>query len=271
MLAAAQGAKGLILLGDPQQLDQPLKGVHPSGADASALGHVLGEHATLSPERGLFLPETWRMHPEICSYISEVFYEGKLHSKDGLDKQRVNAKGIFGGTGLRFLPSVHHGNSNESIEEADLIAKMITELFAQKPTWVDRNGETHALGPDGVLVITPYNAQVAAIRARVPAGVHVGTVDKFQGQEAPIAIYSFATSSAAEAPRGMEFLYSKNRLNVAVSRAKCVSVVVASPELFRVDCKTPRQMELANAVCRFAEVVGAPKTTEPKGNKRVFV
>lgn len=254
VLACAQGANGVVLLGDPQQLNQPLKGVHPTGADASALGHVLGEHKTLDAESGIFLAETWRMHPEVCSYISDAFYESKLHARSDLSNQRVNAEGLFGGVGLRLVKVEHRGNTNASPEEATTIGTLVRELLASNATWTNKVGLAAPIEAKDILVITPYNAQVAELRKHLPGGVAVGTVDKFQGQEAPIVLYSLASSSPEDAPRGMEFLYSKNRLNVALSRAKCVSVVVASPELFRVRCKTPRQMELANAFCRLWEI-----------------
>src|SRR5262245_1430677 len=133
-------------------------------------------------------------------------------------------------------------------------------MFAAKATWVDRHGEEKPITLDDIVVITPYNAQVFEIQQCLPSA-RVGTVDKFQGQEAPIAIYSMATSSHSDAPRGMEFLYSLNRLNVAPSRAKCVSILVASPQIFEAECRAPRQMQLANAFCRFFEIA-TPLTVE---------
>lgn len=124
-----------------------------------------------------------------------------------------------------------------------------------QPHWVDRDGKKHSVTPDDILIITPYNAQVFEIQKRLP-GARVGTVDKFQGQEAPIAIYSMATSTYADAPRGMEFLYSLNRFNVATSRARCLSILVSSPQIFEAECRTPRQIQLANAFCRFLEIAG---------------
>ena len=147
----------------------------------------------------------------------------------------------------------HSGQSSDSPEEAGELADLVHALMDVKPTYTDPTGLVHPLGAPDVLVITPYNAQVRAIRVVLP-DFRVGTVDKFQGQEAPISIYSMATSSGAEAPRGMEFLYSLNRLNVATSRAQCLAVVVASPALIRVRCLTPRQMRLANALARLVEV-----------------
>jgi superfamily I DNA and/or RNA helicase len=121
-------------------------------------------------------------------------------------------------------------------------------------TWTNKNRITKALRPEDILVVAPYNAQVAALADKLPQGVRIGTIDKFQGQQAPVVFYSMTTSAPEDAPRGMEFLYSLNRLNVATSRAQCVAVIVASPALFQVQCKTPRQIELANACCRYLEI-----------------
>ncbi len=253
-LAVCQAARSLVLLGDPRQLDQPIQGVHPPGADVSALGHLLGESPTVDPSRGVFLDRTWRMHPEVCAFTSEQFYEGRLGTRRELSRQTVQGPGPLAGQGLRYVPVVHAGNSNASAEEAVQVAALIRELLDAGATWVDRNGVPHPLTLQDMLVVAPYNAHVAALQAALPDGARVGTVDKFQGQEAPIVLYSMATSSAADAPRGMEFLYSLHRLNVATSRARCVAAIVASPALLTPDCRTPEQMRLANPFCRFLEL-----------------
>lgn len=253
VLAVSQACRALVLLGDPQQLEQPIQGSHPEGTDVSALDHVLGDAATIGAGQGLFLEETWRLHPDICSFTSELFYEGRLNCRAGLGRQEVRSQGRIRGTGLRILPVVHEGNQNSSLEEAEEIRRLVEETLAAGASWVDRDGRSRPLVIDDVLIIAPYNAQVFEIQRRLPRA-RVGTVDKFQGQEAPIVIYSVTTSSHADAPRGMEFLYSLNRLNVAVSRAKCVCVLVASPAIFEPACTTPRQMELANAFCRYREL-----------------
>ena len=253
VLAVSQAATSCVLLGDPQQLDQPQRGVHPPGVDGSAFRHLLGQHATILPEQGLFLAETQRLHPDVCGFISELFYEGRLLSAAGNEKQKINAKGRLSGTSLRFVAVSHSGNQNESMEEVNEIAKLIRELLDGESTWTDRRGRVSRLTLDDVLVVTPYNAQVSALREALPKGAHVGTVDKFQGQQAPVIFYSMATSTAADAPRGMEFLYSSNRLNVAISRAQCIAVLVASPALFEMECKSPEQIALANAFCSFLE------------------
>ncbi|MEK7216622.1 MAG: AAA domain-containing protein, partial [Chloroflexota bacterium] len=249
-LAASLAATNLVLLGDPQQLDQPLQGVHPPGAERSALAHILDGHRVMPAHLGLFLDGTWRLHPSICAYTSEVFYEGRLHSRPGRDALDLTGAHPLSGTGIRFLPVLHDGHSNDSPEEAAVIAAQVRRLLTAHPTWTDANGKTKPVTEESLLVITPYNAQVAALRKELP-DLRIGTVDKFQGQEAPIAIYSMATSSPEEAPRGLEFLYSLNRLNVATSRAQCLAVVVASPALLGVRCRTPRQMRLVNALAGF--------------------
>jgi len=253
VLSVAQAGKALVLLGDPQQLDQPMKGSHPEGTDVSALHHLLGGQQTITPDRGLFLDTTWRLHPDVCLFTSEMFYEDRLHSRLGLERQRVNSRGSVSGTGLCFLPVPHEGNKSSSPEEAEVVASLVWSILASVPTWIDRDGREQPVGLADVLVIAPYNAQVFELQERLP-DARIGTVDKFQGQEAPIVIYSMTTSTYADAPRGMEFLYSLNRLNVATSRAQCICVLVASPGVMEAECRTPRQMQLANAYCRYLEL-----------------
>lgn len=202
---------------------------------------------------GLFLEETWRLHPEICAYTSELFYDGKLRSKSGLENQVVKGTGPVSGSGLYFVPVTHSGNQNCSSEEAQVVSRLVRAILAGNATWVDREGKERPIKLDDFVIITSYNAQAFEIQQCLP-GARVGTVDKFQGQEAPIAIYSTATSSHADAPRGMEFLYSLNRLNVATSRAKCLSILVSSSQIFEAECRTPRQIQLVNAFCRYLEM-----------------
>ena len=252
-LAAAPAANSLILLGDPAQLDQVTQGVHPEGSAVSALGHLLDEHKTMPCDRGLFLEATWRMHPEICRFTSEQFYEDRLAARPGLDRQRVEG-GPLSGAGLQFVPVAHEGNQTESPEEADRIKTLVDGLL-ENASWTDDQGVVRRVTADDILVVVPYNDHSALLDRRLGNRVReVGTVDKFQGQEAPIVFYSMATSTPEAAPRGMDFLYSSHRLNVATSRARCLAVVVASPELFLPECKTPTQMRLANAFCRFREM-----------------
>jgi uncharacterized protein len=253
VLAVSQAARTVVLIGDPQQLDEPTQGSHPGGTDVSALAHILGGEQTIRPDHGLFLAETWRLHPSICDFTSELFYADKLKPKVGLELQVIKSSGSVSGSGLRYLPVPHTGNQSSSPEEAKAVSDLVKGLLASGTTWVDADGKDQLLTLDDIMVITPYNAQVLEIQQHMP-GIRIGTVDKFQGQEAPIAIYSTATSSHADAPRGMEFLYSRNRLNVATSRARCMSILVSSPQIFEAECRTPRQIQLANAFCRFLEM-----------------
>lgn len=255
VLAMSQATASVVLLGDPQQLDQPVQGSHPPGAERSALAHVLGDDATIPGERGLFLATTWRLHPALCAFTSEAFYDGRLSPEAHLHVQRLRTTAAgLDGVGPRLIASPSVGGDNESPEEADLVADVARSLVDGRSTWIDQDGVMRRLGWDDVLIVAPYNAQVGAIRRRLPPEARVGTVDKFQGQEAPISLYSMTTSAPELAPRGMDFLYSRHRLNVATSRARCVALVVAAPDLLRVRARAPEQMRLANALCRFVEL-----------------
>ncbi|HET6484889.1 MAG TPA: TM0106 family RecB-like putative nuclease [Spirochaetia bacterium] len=253
-LATARSARNLVLLGDPQQLEQPQRGAHPEGADVSALVHVLGGRKTIPDEAGLFLDETWRLHPGICRFTSEVFYERRLQTRPGLERQGLTGDTPVSGAGLFYVPVEHAGNQNRSMEEVDAIDRLVSSLLGGGVRWTNARGEERPLCDADILVVAPYNAQVTSLINRLPRGVRVGTVDRFQGQEAPVVIYSMTSSSAQDAPRGMSFLFSPNRLNVATSRARCVCILVAAPGLLEPECSSPEQMIWANALCRYREL-----------------
>ena len=253
-LACTCAADALVLLGDPQQLDQPTKGVHPDGVGRSALQHMLGEHKTMPPERGEFLGVTRRLAPSICDFTSECFYEDRLTPLPGLERQVLRGGSRFVGAGLSIVPVEHDGNRNASDEEVAEVVRIVGELLAPGSEWVDERGVAEQLTPTDILIVAPYNAQVSRLLDALPDGPRVGTVDKFQGQEAPVVIYSMATSRPEDAPRGLGFLYSLNRFNVATSRARCLCILVANPRLFEPDCQSPMQMQLANALCRYREL-----------------
>lgn len=260
-VAVSPAASSMVLLGDPQQLDQPRKGSHPDGVDASVLQHVLGEHETIPPDRGIFLPETWRLSPAICAFTSELFYEARLTSKPEQRHQALAGVDGIAGSGLWYVDVEHDGRTSSSDEEVEIVASLVARLTAPGAAWISKDQESAPIGLSDILVVSPFNAQVSRLIDRLPAGARVGTVDKFQGQAAPVVIYSMATSRAEDAPRGMEFLYSLNRLNVATSRAKCAAIVVASPRLYEPECRSPRQMKLANALCRYREMAKPILTT----------
>lgn len=253
-LAVSQAAPNLVLLGDPQQLKQPQRGSHPEGTEVSALEHVLQDHQTIPADRGILLDQTWRMHPAICDFVSELFYEGRLRSLPSLEHQHLSGETEFAGAGLWYVPVSHAGNQSSSPEEVIAVRDIIGQLINGKVLYTDRGGATRPVTAADIKVITPFNAQVSLLTGSMPKEVQIGTVDKFQGQEAPIVLFSMATSRPEDAPRGMEFLYSPNRLNVAVSRARSTFILVASPQLLEPDCRNVRQMQLANAFCRLIEM-----------------
>ena len=253
-IAASRAAKNIVLLGDPQQLEQPQQGSHPEGAGIAALTHLLDGQNTVPEDKGLFLPSTWRLHPDICSFTSEVYYDGRLHSEDGLNAQVIDGPRAPKNSGLYFLPVEHVGNQNRSLEEVAVITKLVSDLLDHPHYWTDKKGKQSRVTIRDILIVAPFNAQVQALAHSLPQGAQVGTVDKFQGQEAPVVIYSMTCSTAADAPRGMSFLYSPNRMNVASSRAKCLSIIVASPELLEPSCDSTDHIRLANGLCRFTEL-----------------
>jgi predicted RecB family nuclease len=253
-VAVSQAATNLVLLGDPQQLKQPQQGSHPEGTEVSALEHILGDQKTIPADRGIFLDVTWRMHPDVCRFVSELFYENRLNSKSGLENQRILGTTKLQGAGLWYVAVDHVGNQSWSMEEVREVDMIARQLCNGQVEWRNEKLEKRTLNESDIKVISPYNAQVSKLAATLPEGIQVGTVDKFQGQEAPVIIFSMASSTPEDAPRGMEFLHSLNRLNVAVSRAKAICILVASPKLFEPDCKNPAQMKLANAFCRYLEL-----------------
>ena len=253
VLAVSQAAKSLVLIGDPQQLERPLKGSHPDGAEKSALEHLLGERKTISGDMGFLLPETWRLHPRVCEFTSDFFYEGRLASREFLRNRVLEGHSWLNGAGLWIVPVLHEGSRNSCAEEVEVVARIVEGLLKPEVKWFYGAGNSRRLKEEDILIVAPYNAQVSDLCARLPK-MRIGTVDKFQGQEAPVVIYSLTTSSPEEAPRGMEFLYSLNRLNVATSRAMTTVILVGSPKLFEPECRTPRQMQLANAFCGYLEM-----------------
>jgi uncharacterized protein len=247
-LAVGTAARNVVFLGDPLQLAQVSQGVHPGGTGCSVLEHLLGDAPTIPPERGVFLERTWRMHPDVCAFISEVVYDNRLEPAPGRERQTL--EGV--GAGIRYIPLEHAGRSQSAPEEAEAIAGAIERLVGR--TFTDADGKSWPLRYEDVLVVAPYNQQVRCLRSALPDAVRVGTVDKFQGQEAPVVFYSTASSSGEEIPRGLEFLFSRNRLNVAISRAQCLAYLVGAPRLLDVRCRTVDQMRLVNALCRLVEL-----------------
>uniref|UniRef100_UPI0040473202 TM0106 family RecB-like putative nuclease n=1 Tax=Yoonia sp. TaxID=2212373 RepID=UPI0040473202 len=246
LVAMGRAARNIVLVGDPRQLPQVIQGAHPEPANLSCLDWMLGEHATVPPDRGIFLPISRRMHPEVCRFISDQVYEGRLASHPDTARQCV-AGTLFPEAGAFWVPVSHEGNAQISMEEVAAIQAATGELL--RGTWTEKDGSTRPMRQTDIIVVAPYNAQVNALRDALPDGIRVGTVDKFQGQEAPVCLVSMTASSAEETSRGMEFLFSLNRINVAVSRAKGLSLVFGAPRLREAKCETVDQMRLVNTLC----------------------
>lgn len=227
-IAVAPAARNLLLLGDPQQLPQVSQGTHAEPVDASALGWLVDGAPTLDPSLGYFLARSWRMHPAVCGPVSRYAYGGRLAPEAVAAKRRLHGRD----PGVHEILVPHRGNATDSPEEAARVVAEIAALLGS--TWFDGTC-TRALGPDDILVVAAYNAQVQMIRRRLAqaglAGVRVGTVDKFQGRQAPVVFFSMAASSVADVPRGISFLLNRNRVNVALSRAQYAAYVVRSPQL----------------------------------------
>ena len=246
MVAMGRAARNIVLVGDPRQLPQVIQGAHPAPANLSCLEWMLGDHATVPADRGIFLAETRRMHPAVCDFISEQVYEGRLASHGDTERQSV-AGTAWPTAGAFWVPVTHDGNAQIAAEEVAAIRGAVEDLL--KGTWSDKDGTARPVTPADIIVVAPYNAQVNALRAGLPSSIRVGTVDKFQGQEAPICLVSMTASSADETARGMEFLLSLNRINVAVSRAKALALVFGSDRLREASCNSIEQMRLVNTLC----------------------
>lgn len=250
MVAMGRCARNIVLVGDPRQLPQVIQGAHPNPANLSCLEWMLGDHATIPPDRGIFLPVSRRMHPDVCGFISRQVYEGRLTSQPDTANQAVRGTGCAE-AGAFWMPVVHDGNAQIAAEEVAAIKATIEDLLSG--SWTDKEGTTRPLDPADIIVVAPYNAQVNALQDALPAAIRVGTVDKFQGQEAPVCLVSMTASSVEETPRGMDFLFSLNRINVAVSRAKGLALVFGAPRLREAKCDTVEQMRLVNTLCALPE------------------
>ncbi len=251
-MAASISASSVILLGDPQQLPQVSQAAHPHGSGSSALAHLLDGDVTIGNDRGVFLDTTWRMHSDVSDFISDMTYEGRLGVDPSCDTQSTEV----GGTGLRWIRATHHECSTSSEEEAQLIAAHIRRLM--NTPWTDQHGRVEKLRPKDFMVVAPYNDQVHQIREvfsshKRLAKIDVGTVDKFQGREAAVVFFSMTTSSSDLMPRTADFLFSRNRLNVAISRARCLAFLTCTESLLSTRAKSVDDMKLIGSLCAFVE------------------
>ncbi len=297
VLAIAPAAPWLVLIGDPQQLEQPIQAAHPDGSAAAALVHFLDCAPTIAADRGIFLAQTFRLAPAICAFTSEMFYQSRLVSAPGLSVQALHfsagaprtapsktatssekrtatstlvhfakvtsddntkhpAPATFAGAGLHLITVAHQRRANLCPEEVSAAAHLVDNLLADG-SFIDRNERMARLRPQDILIVAPYNVQVQALRAEIlptHPGLQIGSVDKFQGREAPVVIYSMCASTVADAPRGLPFLFDLHRLNVATSRAQAAVFLLAAPTLLYPACRTPDHARRANALARYAEM-----------------
>ena len=251
ILAMARSARNIVLVGDPMQLSQPLQGCHPGDSGRSCLEYLIDGHRVVPDHRGIFISVSRRMHPKVCGFISTAVYQDRLGSDASAAGQSLVSRDGTDMVGAGMRAVKHFGRSQVSPEEIDAIIARIAEL--EGATYCDRHGHERPVAPADILVVAPYNAQVNALRAALPAAVRVGTVDRFQGAEAPVCLVSMTTSGGEELPRDIAFLFSLNRINVAVSRAQAAAMVFASPLLLETSCRTVEEMALVNALCVLRE------------------
>jgi predicted RecB family nuclease len=259
-VAVGTSAQNLILIGDQMQLAQPTQGSHPGETGLSCLEYALHGHATIPPEMGVFLGTSRRMHSDVCRFISDALYDGRLHSTPDTARHRVIRNSgstlVTAETGIAWIPVSHDGCTQSSDEECDAIVAIVKELLGRQVVGTD--GATRRMTLTDILIVAPFNMQVNCLRGRLGAGARIGTVDKFQGQEAAVVIVSMCASTLAEAPRGAGFLLSPNRLNVAVSRAQALAIVVGSPELLETRCRSVEEMKLVNLLCHLVQYAEGP-------------
>jgi uncharacterized protein len=255
LVAMSRCTKNIILLGDQMQLGQPTQGSHPAKSGNSILNYLLDNQATIPDSLGIFLPRTYRMHSAVNSFISNAIYEGKLISDPDNDKQIIavpdhSADIITIEAGILFVPVTHTGNTQASDEEIEKIQSIINELLGR--TYTNKINQSMPITLQDILVIAPYNHQVNKLKDALGKNAKIGTVDKFQGQEAPVLIYSLCSSDPYESPRGADFLFDKHRINVAISRAKTLAIIVGSPTLLCGEPSSVHQMKNINVLAMAA-------------------
>jgi uncharacterized protein len=254
-VAVGLAARNLVLVGDQMQLAQVTQGSHPGDTGLSCLEYLLDGHATVPPDLGVLLAHTRRMHPDICRFISDAVYDGRLRNIPETARNRVlrgpDTKLVLAEAGIVWRPVEHDGNRHSSDEECDEIVGLVEELLRRRV--VGEDGVERGMTANDILVVAPFNAQVRCLRPRLDPGIRIGSVDKFQGQEAAVVIVSLCSSTLGDAPRGASFLLDPNRLNVAVSRAKALAIVVGCPDLMDIRCRSVEEMKLVNLLCHLVQ------------------
>ena len=249
-LAMCTATKNIVLIGDQMQLSQPIKGTHPGIAGKSSLEYLLEGYDTIPAEKGIFLNETRRLNKNICEFISSSFYESRLkpHPVTSERYVKLNLDNIKD-EGINFIPMYHENNTQKSIEETDYIKDLIGKIIGKR---CKDNGDTkeRSLDLNDILIVAPFNMQVNNLARNLPINSKVGTIDKFQGQEAKIVFISMTSSDPENIPRNKDFLFSRNRLNVGISRAECTTIILFNPNLLNTSCQKIEEMRLINNFCK---------------------
>ena len=245
-------ARNILLVGDQNQLSQPNRAKHPGDSGLSCLDYVMGEEKVVPANRGVFLATSWRMPPVLTSIVSKLFYKGELKYCTYKSENKIIWEGIK--QGLSFVEVEHYSNASESKEEIDKIEELVNNLTGCQYQIVQKDSGGFSIfkgiiGPDEILITAPYNLQVNRLEDRLSGKARIGTVDRFQGQEAPISIHSLTASDAENAPRGIGFVLDPDRLNVAISRAQCLSIVVGSPNLALGTANSVEGVKQLNILC----------------------
>jgi len=252
-----QATDNIVLVGDQMQLGQPIQGIHPGDSGQSLLEYLLQDKAVVPDHLGVFLDRTWRLHPKICSFISGGVYEGQLHANPSTENRVVRRPdgsdgSILPEAGMVFAPVRHHGNTQSSEEEVERIVQITNGLLGREYTDCDAR-VVGLIGIEDIVFVAPYNMQVRCLREALPDGARVGSVDRFQGQQAPVVIVSMCSSAGDFGSRGIGFVLNKNRLNVAISRAQSLAIVVGDPEIAHTPVGTVEDMQRVNLFCRIME------------------
>jgi len=249
-LAVSTSTKNIVLIGDQMQLSQPIKGTHPGIGGKSSLEYLLEGYDTIPPEKGIFLNETRRLNENICEFVSSSFYDSRLKPHP-ITKERYVQLNLdeISDAGINYIPMSHENNSQKSNEESDYIKELLNKIIGKKCKDNNKSKE-RVLDLNDILIVAPFNMQVNNLSRNLPKNSKVGTIDKFQGQEAKIVFISMTASDPENIPRHKSFFFSRNRLNVGVSRAECITIILFNPNLLNTSCQKIDEMKLINNYCK---------------------
>ena len=252
IIAISLCAKNIVIIGDQMQLSSPISALHPGDSGKSVPEFLLENQDTISPDKGVFIDKTRRLHPKICNFISENFYDSRLKYLPLTEKRKINFsknEKLLPDTGIVFIDAKHKEICRQkSLEEGKIIKNLYEKIIGTSFTDADENGKTkdRLLDIKDILVVAPFNVQVNYLKSILPKKARVGTIDIFQGQEAPVTIISMTSSDAESLPRNVDFYFSRNRLNVAISRSQCLSIVIMNKKILEINCKKVEHIRLVN-------------------------